>query len=389
MGGINFLRLRGLTYRLAITGIIVIAAFELGTRAYIYSIGKHNAEVELKNLSERLSTAPQKPLELYIDNQKITVSADEIKTWIESYTRTYSGKKDLRISPSKINNYLASIATTIDREPINAKFEMKDGRANVFVGSIPGKKLNISKSENEVVIALINNKNLAQLIVDDVQPAISLEKINSLGINNLLGHGESDYGKSSSARITNIKVGIAKFNGLIIKPGEEFSFNSHLGEIDAANGFEPELVIKNGGVIPEYGGGLCQVATTLFRAAILSGLPITERRPHSFPVQHYNPQGFDATIYPGITDLKFINDTPNYILIQSRVSGSKVIFELYGTSDNRKVVMDGPYQYDQQANGAMKAYFTRKISYEDGTTKEERFDSVYKPPMPLTRNPLE
>ncbi len=389
MGGINFLRLRGLTYRLAITGIVIIVAFELGTEAYIYSIGKNGAKVKLKNLSERLSAVPQKTLELHIDNQKITVSTDEIKTWIESYTRIYSGKQDLRISSSKINNYLASIALTVDTEPINAKFEMKDGKANVFVGSIPGKKLNIFKSENEIVRALIDSKDSTQLIIDDIQPAISLEKINSLGINNLLGRGESDYGKSSSARITNIKVGIAKFNGLIVKPGEEFSFNNHLGEIDAANGFKPELVIKSGGVVPEYGGGLCQVSTTLFRAAILAGLPITERKPHSFPVHYYDPQGFDATIYPGVSDLKFINDTPNYILIQSKVVGSKVVFELYGTNDNRKVTMDGPHQYDQQANGAMKAYFTRKISYEDGAIKEERFDSIYHPPVALAHNPLE
>lgn len=385
---IGLLSFKSLIYRLAITGIIIIVAFNLGTWAYIYSIS-NNKTAPINNLFEILSTASQKSLELYIENQKITVPQNEIKKWIEPYTRSYTGKNDLRISSAKINSYLAVIAANIDKEPVNAKFEMENGRAKIFVGSIPGKKLNIPQSENEIARTLINNKNSVQLIIDNIQPAISLEKINSLGINNLLSRGESDYGKSSSARITNIKVGIAKFNGLIIKPGEEFSFNSHLGEIDAANGFKPELVIKSGGVVSEYGGGLCQVSTTLFRAAILSGLPITERKPHSFPVQHYNPQGFDATIYPGITDLKFVNNTSNYILIQSKLSGSKVIFELYGTSDNRKVIMDGPYQYDQQTNGAMKAYFIRKISYEDGTAKEERFDSVYKPPAPLAHNPLE
>lgn len=386
---IGLLSFKSLIYRLAITGIIIIVSFNLGAWAYIYSINNNKADPQLNNLFEILSAASQKTLELRIEDQKIIVPKDEIKKWIEPYIRSYTGKNDLRIYSPKINNYLTAIAVKIDKEPVNAKFEMKDGRANVFVGSIPGKKLNILQSENEIARTLINNKNSAQLIIDDIQPMISLEKINSFGINNLLGRGESDYGKSSSERITNIKVGIAKFNGLIIKPGEEFSFNSHLGEIDAANGFKPELVIKNGSVTPEYGGGLCQVSTTLFRAAILAGLPITERKPHSFPVQHYNPQGFDATIYPGVTDLKFVNNTSNYILIQSKLSGSKVIFELYGTSDNRKVTMDGPYQYDQKINGAMKAYFTRKISYEDGTIKEERFDSVYKPPIPLARNPLE
>ena len=389
MSGINFLRLRSLTYRLAITGIVIIAAFNLGARTYIYLINQKDAKIQLAGLSEKLSAAVSKNLELNAQDKNIILKKNELKNWTETYLRSYTGKNDVRLSFLKINKYLDSIASTIDREPVNAKFEMENGRAKVFVGSIPGKKLNILQSENEIARALIAGKDSARLVIDDIQPLVSLEKINSLGIKNLLGRGESDYGKSSPSRITNIKVGIAKYNGLIIKPGEEFSFNRFLGGVDAENGFEPELVIKGGELVKEYGGGICQGSTTLFRAAILSGLPITERKPHSFPVQHYNPQGFDATIYPGVTDLKFVNNTPNYILIQSRVSGSKVIFEIYGTDDGRKITMDGPHQYDQKENGSMKAYFVRKISFANGAAKEERFDSVYKAPMPLARNPLE
>ena len=127
----------------------------------------------------------------------------------------------------------------------------------------------------------------------------------------------------------------------------------------------------------------------MFRAAINAGLPILERRPHSFPVKYYNPQGFDATIYPGVVDLRFRNDTLAHLLVQTKISGTKLIFEIYGSDDGRVVTLDGPYQYDQKANGAMKAYFTRKITLTDGTEKEERFDSNYKPPMPLVKNPLE
>ena len=154
-------------------------------------------------------------------------------------------------------------------------------------------------------------------------------------------------------------------------------------------GYQPELVIKGGQTIPEYGGGLCQLSTTVFRAAILAGLPITERRPHSFPVKYYNPQGFDATIYPGVTDLKFINDTGKHILLQTRIDGTQLIVEFYGSNDGRQVAMDGPYQYDQKANGSMKAYFIRTISYPNGEKKEERFNSNYQPPFAQARNPLE
>ena len=150
-------------------------------------------------------------------------------------------------------------------------------------------------------------------------------------------------------------------------------------------------MIKNHKIVYDLGGGICQVSTTLFRAAILAGFSILERHPHAFPVQYYNPQGFDATIYPGFADLKFVNNTPGYIIIQTKIEGTKLMFEIYGSSDGRKVEMTGPVQYDQQSNGAMKAYFTRKITYADNTVKEEKFDSNYRSPLlyPLEKNPLE
>ena len=181
------------------------------------------------------------------------------------------------------------------------------------------------------------------------------------------------------------------FTGIILRPGEQFSFNNLLGPVDASTGYLPERVIKEGKLIPEYGGGLCQVSTTLFRAVFHTGLPIKERRPHSLPVRYYNPQGFDATIYPGVSDLKFTNDTPAHILIQAKVVGSKLNFEIYGTSDNRRVVTDGPRQYDVQANGALKAILNRTTIYADGIEKKDEFRSSYKSPslFPTVRNPLE
>jgi vancomycin resistance protein YoaR len=79
--------------------------------------------------------------------------------------------------------------------------------------------------------------------------------------------------------------------GVIIKPGEEFSFNHYLGPVKAEQGFLPELVIKRTGTVPELGGGLCQVSSTTFRAAMNAGLPITQRKNHAYAVQYYSPQG--------------------------------------------------------------------------------------------------
>ena len=380
---------RVLIYRLTLTGIIVLIGFNFGSWFYLYSVSAFNPKVPLKNFALILNASTQKDLELSIDNDKILIKSDELKSWVEPYTRDYSGKQDLRVS-SKFNDYLIRLAAATNIEPVDAKFEFSgDNKATVFRQSVQGKKLDITKSATAIISALRESKSSVKLEVEIVEPEITLEKVNDLGIETLLAKGESDFHGSTNARIHNIKTGSAKFNGVIIKPGKEFSFNAILGDVDEKTGYQPELVIKGGQTIPEFGGGLCQLSTTVFRAAILTGLPITERRPHSFPVKYYNPQGFDATIYPGVSDLKFINDTGGHILIQTKVEGTKLFVELYGSSDKRTVNMDGPHQYDQKTNGAMKAYFIRTTSYPNGEIKNERFDSNYKPPFAQVRNPLE
>ena len=377
-----------LIYQLAVAGIIILIGFNFGSWFYLYTVSEFNLKVPLKNFATILKSSAQKDMELKVGDRKIIIKSDELKGWIEPYTRAYSGKQDLRVS-DKLNDYLKQLAAATNIEPRNAKFEFQGDKAGLFSPSVQGKRFDIAKSAIAITTALLDNKSSAQLMVEAMEPEITLQKINDLGIQTLLSRGESNFHGSSNARIHNIKTGAAKLNGAIIKPGEEFSFNNILGSVDDNTGYQYELVIKSGETIPEYGGGLCQLSTTVFRAAILAGLPITERRPHSFPVKYYNPQGFDATIYPGVSDLKFVNNTKGHILIQTRVEDTKLIVEFYGSSDGRQVTMDGPHQYDQKTNGAMKAYFVRTISYPNGEKKDERFDSNYQPPFPLARNPLE
>ncbi len=226
---------------------------------------------------------------------------------------------------------------------------------------------------------LANNQTEFTLPVITSEPANKLSETNNLGINELVAVGESDFTGSPANRIHNVTVGANKFNGLLIDQGEEFSFNKYLGEVDDKHGFLPELVIKKTGVVPEFGGGLCQVSSTAFRGAMNAGLPITERRNHSFAVQYYAPQGTDATIYPGVVDLKFVNDTPGPLLVRTKVEGRKLYFEYYGTKDNRAVAFDGPVQYDKKLDGSMKATWTRRVTM-NGETKEQTFRSTYQPP---------
>lgn len=289
-------------------------------------------------------------------------------------------------------DYLVSLSPSINREPIDAQLTIKNDQVNAFALSQDGIKLEIEENISILSYGILNSQKEIQLKINKTQPKITTESIDTLGITALLSKGISNFSGSPNNRIHNIKIGAAKFNGVLIKPEEEFSFNSIIGEIGPEQGYEPELVIKKDKTIPEYGGGLCQVSTTMFRAAVNAGLKIIERYPHAFPVKYYNPQGFDATIYPPSPDLKFINNTSAYILIQAKVVNYDLIFELYGTSDGRKIVIDGPYQYDIKEDGSMKAKLTQKVyDKNNNLIIDKTFNSTYKSPnlYPIERNPLE
>lgn len=300
----------------------------------------------------------------------------------------------LSLTRQKLTNYLDNIALKINREPINAQLAIIDDRVTNFSLPRDGLKLEIEENINKLREKVLteNNKNI-ELETSITHPSITSTKdLKALGITSLIGKGTSNFSGSPKNRISNIKTGAAKFNGVLIKPNEEFSFNTILGDVGPETGYKAELVIKQNKTVPEYGGGLCQVSTTAFRAAFYAGLPIKERQAHAFPVKYYNPQGFDATIYPPHPDLRFINDTPAYIVIQTKVEGNNLIFEFYGTSDDRKVEVEGPRQYDIQADGSMKAILIRKIYDKDGNfIRESVFNSNYKSPAlyPVEKNPFE
>lgn len=280
-----------------------------------------------------------------------------------------------------IYNYISSLAKQIDVQSQEPKLAILDNRAADFTPPANGVTTDVFWSAISALNALTNNATSSQLTVYETAPEKSLADTNSLGINELVAEGVSKFNGSPKNRRINIAVGIEKFKGVIIPQGATFSFNDNLGPVTAEEGFTPELVIKGKeGTIPELGGGLCQVSTTTFRAAMAAGLPITARRNHAYAVQYYAPQGTDATIYPGSSDLKFVNDTPAPILIWPYESDANtLVFDFYGTKDSRQVTLEKPVQYDRKADGSMKADWTRLV-VKDGITSTSTFHSVYQPP---------
>lgn len=329
------------------------------------------------------------------------IDQDTLISWLEFQKADDSIV--IGLDKEKALAFLEEVAADINVKAIDAKFELKGNRVSEFQSSRDGKKLNTEETYLSLNKQIQNGDTSDVELSVEIDPAkVATADLNDLGITDLLGRGTSNFSGSPVNRRHNIQVGVDSLDGVLIKPGEEFSLIDALGEIDGQHGYLQELVIKGNRTVPEYGGGLCQIGSTTFRAALWSGLPITARRNHSYRVSYYEPAGMDATIYDPAPDMKFLNDTGHHILFIAKVDGDDLIFEFYGTPDGREVTIEpnppkvynitrpGPPRYietDNLAPGEMRkvesahagadTYFKYTVEYPDGTVKEEDFYSHY------------
>jgi vancomycin resistance protein YoaR len=222
-----------------------------------------------------------------------------------------------------------------------------------------------------------------------------------MGITEVVTVGESNYAGSPANRRHNIATGLARFNGHIIPQGTVFSFGETLGRVDGSTGYRKELVIKGEKTEPDYGGGLCQVSSTAYRGAWEYGFPIKQRINHSYAVSYYGPQGTDATVYPPNPDMKFENDGPSALLIQTHHDeDDHAYFIYYGTKDKRRSSVYGPFIWNRTAappdrtimttelppgerrkvgdrHPGMNAAWVRYTTLDDGTELEDTTVSIY------------
>lgn len=259
------------------------------------------------------------------------------------------------VDPHEFNLFVdQKLAQVVDQKPEDVRIWKESNVYKVEGRGADGRAVNRDML-HEKISQLLNNGGLETIEVPTVVVAAKVDitpELQDLGIKELVAVGFTRYDGSPANRQHNVSTGVAKYNGIFIPQGVEFSFDENIGPVDGEHGFLKELVIKPEGTVPEFGGGLCQVSTTLYRAALYAGLPISKRSPHSYAVGYYaqvGGHGLDATVYPPNVDLKFINDTPGPLLIQSYTEGTSAYFKLYGTKDNREVVMDGPYISNQRS----------------------------------------
>ena len=276
------------------------------------------------------------------------VSSSLYANWLEA--RKEAEQFVFALNEQKVKEFLNQVKGELDTQPQDARFAVENDRVKEFIASRSGISVNIDKTYQDLD-AIFRERNYnpgevnrtVSIAVDVVEPTIKMGDANELGIIEVLGVGTSTFRDSHTNRIKNIANAVRRLNGVLIKPGEDFSTNKFAGSYTSQNGFLPEMVIKGDRIIPEIGGGMCQIGTTLFRMAMNAGMPITQRQNHSLVVSYYadpangNP-GTDATVYEPSVDFKFNNDTGNYILIQTKIDYKKqmLTFTMWGKSDGRQ-----------------------------------------------------
>ncbi len=257
----------------------------------------------------------------------------------------------------KIDLYTQNIAKSFTRDPVDALFKFENSKVLEFKPAQNGIIVNANDLSKEIVSSFINLEKSTEKqekltpSLQTIEPKIKNSDVNDLGIKELLGSGTSTFWHSSATRNINIDKGSSIVNRILVAPGETFSFIKSLGEVTLAAGYKQAYIIRQGKTELDVGGGVCQVSTTLFRAMLNSGLNITDRKNHAYRVSYYEEDskpGFDATVFIPNPDLKFINDTNHHVLIQSilDMDNRRLTYEIYGTSDGRKVNITNYRQWD-------------------------------------------
>ena len=280
-----------------------------------------------------------KSLFLTGDISNITLNSSILIPWLDFNNQ---------FNRQEITDYVQSISSSLKRDPVDAIFKFENNSVTEFRPALNGLVLDQPVLVNTIIDSLSELTASSEKIITKPIPVISsapkikTQDVNNLGIKELLGRGTSTFKSSSTIRNFNVEKGASIVNRILVAPGDTFSFIKALGEVTLESGYKKAYIIRAGKTELDVGGGICQVSTTFFRAMLNAGVNITERRNHAYRVGYYEedmPPGYDATVFIPSPDLKFINDTGNYILIQSFYDGvnKKLTYEIYGTSDGRKV----------------------------------------------------
>ncbi len=270
-----------------------------------------------------------------------------------SVSRTEANGKteySLTLNQDILNNYLASLAPTVQLQAQNARaiFNAETRQFEILQPAVSGYSLDVEASLKVINDAVLAGNHEATLVFKVDQPAVADNTDPaSLGITELVAETTSYFYGSSRERLQNIKASADSFRGVFVPPNSVFSMGDYLKDISLENGYAEGLIIVGNQSVKGVGGGVCQVSTTLFREVFLAGFPIIERHPHAYRVGYYeqdargysdpNRAGLDATVYLPLVDMKFKNDTPYWMVMDTEFNDYSLTWRIWSTRDGRTV----------------------------------------------------
>jgi len=283
-------------------------------------------------------TMTSSPIQLTNGDRSWTLDTEEIIAYMDFASKTQDGVSILvpYLSATKMGPFLADLAAAVARNPVSATFR-GDGRRAWVVPAIPGQKLDPEKTAEALNAVALDPKNRGtKVAVTLKQPKLTTEEAQAMGIKDVLADFQTVW-KGTPDRQTNVKITTRYASNVLLAPGEVYNFDEQIGPRTAERGYKLAPGIVGPGKLEDvFGGGICQVSTTLFNAAFFAGLEIVERKNHSIFIAHY-PKGRDATVSARGPNLRFRNDTKHYILVRGASDGITTKFVIYGTDEGREV----------------------------------------------------
>ncbi|MFQ5921791.1 MAG: VanW family protein [Anaerolineales bacterium] len=315
------------------------------------------------------------------DSGPWTIDQQSLAEMLRFNLNEEQGQYEVGIDPYALFAYLEPLAPELQRDPKNARFIFNDdtGELDLMAEAVIGRTLDIPASIEAVHQGLANVEHEIPLLFELEQPEVGSDATAAeLGITEEVSVVSSYFAGSSPERIHNIATASAPFHGLLIAPGETLSMAEVLGDISLDNGYAEALIIYGDRTIKGVGGGVCQVSTTLFRTAFSGGFGIVERHPHAYRVGYYEQgssspgPGFDATVFVPLVDFKFTNDTDSWLLSETYIYGTQLLWKFYSTGDGRQVQISAP-QISNKVE-APKPLYKVNPDLEEGEIKQVDFE---------------
>ncbi len=313
-------------------------------------------EWNLREAAAQVKTALSSPLQLIGS----LPNGDLLAPWILTREQILAGlsvtlsgagaerRYDVSVDLSAFASYLTTLSPNLSKPAAEGRFDFDPatGQLNPISPASEGRRLDVAETIRRLEAAVFDPVNRRVVMYfETLHPRYPAGVSGTeLGITELVAEATTYYWGSWQNRRSNIALGAGKLHGIIIAPGEEFSFNQHLGDISPEAGYLEGSVILGGATVTGIGGGICQVSTTMFRAAFSGGYAITERNSHGYRVGYYEyagaGPGLDAAIWQPDVDLRFQNNSPHHLLIESSFLGAQdaLQFRIYSTAHWRTVV---------------------------------------------------